>query len=342
MDKDLPIIDLQPLIASDTSDTNDKLATLAHDIDHACREAGFFYVRGHGLDPVLLEATFAAAAQFFALPRPAKAAIAIQNSPCHRGWFSLNSEILDAQNHPEGDYKEGIKIGRDLPPTHPHVRAALPLHGANQWAVLPTPAATIAWRNTMEQCYAACEVVARHIMHALALGLGLRGDYFDQWLQLPMATLSPLYYPPLDSGGNKEGDKERDKERNKEAQISAGAHTDFGCITLLMQKQISGLEIQQKDGSWRGVPVLDDMLVVNIGDMMARWTNNQYRSTRHRVINQKHTPRQSLAFFFDPDADADLSPLPGCQATKAHYPPATALSHLLQKIEASFVYRQNP
>jgi isopenicillin N synthase-like dioxygenase len=163
-------------------------------------------------------------------------------------------------------------------------------------------------------------------MQGFALSLGLADDYFAQYLSLPMATLGPLYYPP----------------RGDEAGLSAGAHTDFGCLTLLAQQEIEGLEVLSKQGDWQVVPVRDDALVVNIGDMLARWTNDLYASTQHRVVNRSDKPRYSMAFFFDPDPDADLTPLPGCLASGAtpHYSPATCLSHLLQKIEESFAYRQ--
>ena len=317
----LPVIDFGAFSAG----TDEACRKTADQIDQACRESGFFYLANHGVAPDILADAFDAAAQFFALPRAEKGRIAIENSPCHRGWFALGGEALDTRAHPEGDYKEGIKIGQDLSADHPRVRAGIALHGPNQWPDIA------GWQPTMQRCFDACENLSRQLMQAFALALGLERQFFDAWLSLPMATLGPLYYPPMPAGSVENC-----------ARIGAGAHTDFGCLTLLSQQHIGGLEIYTRDNEWREVPPRDDMLVVNIGDMLARWTNDRYASTRHRVVNKSDEARLSMAFFFDPDPGVDLSPLPGCLApgTEPKYPPATSLSHLIDKIGDSFSYRQ--
>ncbi len=293
--------------------------SVADAIGAACRDTGFFVLANHGLERRVSDAAFDAAAAFFDLPVAEKQKISIDQSPCHRGWYGLGGEVLDARTQPAGDMKEGLKIGRDLPLDHPMVVAQTPLHGPNQW---PDNADFIA---IMKACYAACETLSRQIMQAFALSLGLADDYFAPMLKLPMATLSPLRYPPQNG-----------------ADIGAGAHTDFGCLTLLLQRDEAGLEIQLPDGDWLALPCAPQQIIVNIGDMMARWSNNRYASTRHRVVNKSGRARHSMAFFFDPDADADLSPLPGCLAAgdTPHFPPASCLEHLLMKIDASFAYRQ--
>jgi len=313
----LPIIDFSSFVSGDA----DHRRAVAADIGAACREAGFFYLEGHGIDKILTQRAFAASHSFFALPPAEKAKIAIENSACHRGWFALGGEVLDAAQQPSGDYKEGVKIGCDLDIHHPRVQAGTPLHGPNQWPEVA------GWRETMQAYYEACTRLSRQLMQAFALSLELDETHFDADLTLPMATLGPLYYPP---------------RPQDEAILSAGAHTDFGCLTLLAQDDVAGLEVQDTQGVWHIVPPRTDALVVNIGDMLARWTNDLYASTRHRVVNRSDRARYSIAFFFDPDPEADLSPLPGCLASGAapHYPPATCLSHLLQKIEESFAYRQ--
>jgi isopenicillin N synthase-like dioxygenase len=316
-DPTLPVIDFTPFI----SGTDEARRATAKNIDRACRESGFFYLENHGIAPAIFADAFTAADKFFARPLAEKQRIAIENSACHRGWFALGGEALDGRAHPEGDYKEGIKIGQDLAPDHPRVQAGIALHGPNQWPDLP------GWQPTMQRCFAACEDLSRQLMQAFALALGLEQQFFDPWLNLPMATLGPLYYPPVPADAR--------------GRISAGAHTDFGCLTLLAQQHIGGLEIWTRDDTWCAVPPRENMLVVNIGDMLARWTNDRYASTRHRVVNTSENTRLSLAFFFDPDPDVDLSPLPGCLPPGAapKYPPATSLSHLIDKIGESFSYR---
>ncbi len=297
---------------------------VAAEIDRACRNIGFFYVVNHGVPRALVEAAFAQAKRFFQLPSAEKALISIARSPCHRGYFALGGENLDpAQQTAAGDFKEGIKIGRDLAADHPLVLAGTPLHGPNQW-----PSNLPGWREVMEDYYAALSSLGRDLMAAFALALGLREDFFEDKLTGPMATLGPLHYPPQ-SG------------RITEKRLGAGAHTDFGCLTILAQDASGGLQVQNCAGTWVDAPPVEGGFVVNIGDMMARWSNDLYASTRHRVINLSGHDRYSLPFFFDPDFDAALACLETCVSPQrpARYPPTTGGQHLLDRIDATFAYR---
>ena len=311
---DLPIIDFGGFISGGAE--NQK--RIADEIGQAAENIGFFVLKNHGLPRLVRSEAFDMAARFFDLPEDQKRRIEISLSPCHRGWYGEGGEVLDARLQPEGDVKQGLKIGRDLSPDHPRVKAGIKLHGPNQW---PEEDATLSgFKASMQNCYAACETLSRQLMRAFAVSLGLSDDYFDIWLKEPMATLSPLRYPAM---------------RDDDA-LSAGAHTDFGCLTLLMQKDQAGLEIETASG-WQAIPCLPDQIVVNIGDMMQRWTNGRYASTRHRVVNRSGRVRHSMAYFFDPDPDARLAPLPGCGG--GDEPPLTALDHLRHKIDESFAYR---
>ena len=312
----LPVIDFAGF-AEDLPDEA-RQRTIAAQIGAACRESGFFALTNHAIEAGLIDDAFAMAQHFFDLPIAQKQKIAIARSPCHRGWFAHGEEVLAKIEQPQGDYKEGLKIGRDLPPDHVRVKTALPLHGANQY---PEERDTlIGFRATMDALYGACEALSRQLMQAFALSLDLPPGHFDRWLSEPMATLAPLRYPPMQQA----------------AELSAGAHTDFGCLTLLFQHDVPGLEIETATG-WQAVPLLEGAIIVNIGDMMERWTAGLYGSTVHRVVNRSSNTRHSMAYFFDPDPDADLTPLPNCGASAT--PPLTALDHLLTKIDASFDYR---
>ena len=315
----LPMIDFSAF-GDDSAASRARRATIAGEIGAACRETGFFALTGHGIDATVIDDAFAMARNFFDLPEDKKREIAIERSPCHRGWFAHGGEVLDRTKQPQGDYKEGLKIGRDLPSDHTRVTAALPLHGANQYP--HESGALVGFRTQMDTLYGACEALSRYLMQAFALSLDLQPDHFDRWLSEPMATLSPLRYPPM----------------QKAAELSAGAHSDFGCLTLLFQHDVAGLEIKTKKG-WQDVPLLDGAIIVNIGDMMEHWTGGLYASTVHRVVNRSQTTRHSMAYFFDPDPDADLTPLPNCGASAAA--PLSALEHLLNKIDASFDYRSD-
>jgi isopenicillin N synthase-like dioxygenase len=318
---EIPVVDMAPFLHGTPAARRE----VALQIGTACRNIGFFYVVNHGVPQDLVDQTFAEARRFFDLPMERKQEIAIARSPNHRGYFALGGENLDPEKQKEtGDFKEGLKVGRDLSPDHPLVRAGLPLHGPNQW-----PSGLPGWKEAMQAYYAAMSRLGRAIMHAFALTLELPEEHFDKWLTGPMATVGPLHYPPQ-SG------------RITAARIGAGAHTDFGCLTILAQDPVGGLQVRNSAGTWIDAPFIPGSFVVNIGDMMARWTNDLFCSTLHRVINSSGRDRYSIPFFFDPDFNADLTVLRTCAGPErpAKYPPTTGGQYLLDRINATFDYRQ--
>jgi isopenicillin N synthase-like dioxygenase len=318
----IPVIDFGPFLRGSSAERKN----VARMVGEACRNIGFFYLVNHGVRWGLIEQSFAEAKRFFALPLERKREIAIEKSPCHRGYFGLGGENLDPKKQLyAGDLKEGIKIGRDLALDHPLVRAGTPLHGPDQW-----PSGLPGWRETMQACYDALVGLGREIMHAFALALELPEDHFDRWLTGPMATLGPLHYPPHDG-------------RISEERLGAGAHTDFGCLTIVAQDRVGGLQVRNSAGAWIDAPFIEGSFLVNIGDMMERWTNGIFSSTTHRVINTSGKDRYSLPFFFDPDFNADLTCLETCQGPDrpARYPPTTGGQHLLDMINATFDYHRD-
>jgi isopenicillin N synthase-like dioxygenase len=313
---EIPVIDIDPFLHG----TPVARAEAAKKIGDACRNIGFFYITNHGVPEALIAQTYVEARRFFSLPAAVKAEVAIEHSSCHRGYFSTGGENLDPARQKSGDLKEGYKIGRDLEADHPLVRAGTPLHGPNQW-----PANLPGWRETMTAYYKAMEKLGRDLMRAFALALDLPETYFDDWLTAPMTTLGPLHYPPQTG-------------HITQAQIGAGAHTDYGCLTLLAQDDAGGLQVRNAAGQWVDAPPIAGSYVVNIGDMMERWTNGVFTSTLHRVINTSGRERYSLPFFFDPDFHAPVACLNTCLGSGAKFPPTTAGQHLLDKINASFTY----
>ena len=318
---EIPVIDLAPFLRGNAR----ARAEVAAKIGAACREIGFFYVVNHGVPAELIGRVYAESERFFRQPDLAKAEIAIENSTVHRGYFKVGGENLDpAKQKQDGDLKEGVKIGRDLGPGHPLVTAKTPLHGANQW-----PQNLPGWQAVMQDYYDVMEALGRQLMQAFALALGLQEDWFDHWLNAPMTTLGLLHYPPQ-------------KGRITEAQLGAGAHSDYGCLTMLAQDDAGGLQVLERGGAWLDAPPIAGSFVVNIGDMMERWTNGVFTSTLHRVINISGGERYSLPFFFDPDFNAEITCLPTCLAPgeMPKYQPTTAGQHLLDMINASFEYHR--
>jgi len=286
----------------------------------ACLAHGFFYATGHGIPRAMVAAQFDWAARLFALPRAEKQAISLFHSPARRGWEDLGDQTLDASAQP--DRKESFYSGVDYPPDHPNVLAGLTSYGANQW-----PAALPGFAAQMEAYTGACTALAERIMRLLAHSLALPDDFFDATMREPMITLRLVRYPPQasDAGADVFG---------------AGAHTDWGAVTILAQDDLGGLEVQTAEGEWRPAPPIPDSFVVNLGDMIPRWTNGLYRSTPHRVINANPSGRDrySVPFFYSPNYHARIVAVPGSVAPgeAPRSAPCTAGEHMAEMYRRSY------
>jgi isopenicillin N synthase-like dioxygenase len=281
----LPVIDMAPLRnAAEGAACRD----VARAIDRACRDRGFFYVRGHGIAEDAFRRLYAASRRFFALPDTEKAAIAMAlGGIAWRGWFPLGGEFTSGKP----DRKEGLYFGSELGPDHPRVRAGWPLHGANLWPG-QVPELRAAVLDYMDQAVRA----AAALMTGIARALDLEPDYFaTQYTADPTVLFRIFRYPacpPSDAGWG------------------VGEHTDYGLLTLLAQDAEGGLQVRTGSG-WIDAPPLPGTLVCNIGDMLDRLTGGVYRSTPHRVRNYGDRDRLSFPLFFDPDFAAEIRPLPG-------------------------------
>lgn len=306
----LPIIDF-----SDFERDPAAQRAIAQHIDAACRHTGCFYLRGHGLPPAQLAALFAQCRAFFALPLAQKQAAAWTTAQSNRGYGQLGRERLNPDR--PTDYKETYNIGceRDTPDAPQNVY----------------PAALPEFRDTAQAGFAAFTAVANQVMRGLAIALDLPPDFFVQRHDQQPFTLRFLHYPPPPSA------LEAD-------QIRAGEHTDYGTITLLAQDDCGGLEVQTPDGEWIAAPSIPDALLVNLGDLMARWTNHRYRSTPHRVglpagANAGRS-RYSVVFFCDANPDTEVACLPSCH-NAAHpplYPPIRAGDYLVSRLNNTYQY----
>jgi isopenicillin N synthase-like dioxygenase len=163
----------------------------------------------------------------------------------------------------------------------------------NLWPDLP------GFRDTMLAYFDACHRLGLLLHRAFAQDLGLAPDFFDDKLDRPMAVLRLLHYPPA-------------PERAEAGQLGAGEHTDYGCVTLLATDGVGGLEVRTRGGDWVPAPHVPGTFVCNIGDCLMRWTNDIYVSTPHRVVSPAGRERFSVAFFLDPNPDAEIACLPGC------------------------------
>lgn len=309
----LPIVDVSTTFRGSVQAIDE----VAAQIDRAARHFGFFYVVGHSVPSTLTAAMFDASRRFFALPEAEKRAIEIARSPSFRGYDPMGLQSLDPGK--PADLKEGFNIGA---PFAEGVDRISRRHSPNQW---PSEACVSGFRATAEAYFHALDGLGRHLMGLLAVALGLSRDYFEPSLTRSLSTLRLLHYPPQEVVVDP-------------AEMGCGAHTDWGGLTLLAQDQVGGLEVMGEQGIWHPVPHVPDSFVINLGDLVARWTNDLYRSTLHRVQNRvSGKDRLSLPYFFEVNEDTVISALPGCASVDrpARYPVVSAGEHLMMKYEES-------
>jgi isopenicillin N synthase-like dioxygenase len=180
----------------------------------------------------------------------------------------------------------------------------------------------------MERYRDEIRTLSARVHRLFALDLGLKRDFFDPFFSNPMATLRLLHYPSV--------------PRIEQKEPGAGAHTDYGNITLLAQDSVGGLEVRWRDGRWISAPPISNTFICNIGDCLMRWSNDTYVSNPHRVVSPVERERYSIAYFSDPDPEADIRCLPGCSSATnpPHYAPISAADYLRQRFEATYAYRR--
>ncbi|WP_421981946.1 isopenicillin N synthase family dioxygenase [Roseibium sp.] len=312
-DQGLPVIDLAPL----SDGTQAGVAAVASEIGHAAREIGFFYVRNHGVDAALIDRTFRAAHQLFGEPLDAKMALTKDFFKTNRGYVPMKGENLDPSK--PSDLKEAFNIGLDLASDDPRIVAGEPFRAVNQWPGLP------GWKETLLSYFNEVWALGRRLHQAISVDLGVDRYFFETKLDAPMATLRLLHYPPQ-------------PESAEAGQIGAGTHTDYGNITILLPDEVGGLEVQRRDGAWLKAPTIEGAFVCNIGDCLMRWTNDIYVSTPHRVVNSSGRERYSIAFFLDPNPDAEVACLPGClnEGEQPKYPAISGADYLKTRLDASY------
>jgi isopenicillin N synthase-like dioxygenase len=313
----LPVIDIAPLVEGKPEGER----RVAAEIGAACRGIGFFLIRNHGVPDAVLDGAFAAGDRFFARPEAEKRGVSIERSRHNRGYVPFAGERLDPSR--PGDAKEAFNIGRDLAPDDPDVVAGTPFHGVNQWPDVP------GFRDALLAYFAAMQDLCGRLHRAFAIDLGLEPDFFADRIDRPLATLRLLHYPPhpgaFDGG-----------------LYGAAPHTDYGNVTVLAQDDAGGLQVKRRDGGWIDAPPLPGTFVCNIGDCLMRWSNDVYVSTPHRVVNLSGRERRSIAFFCDPNADAEVACLPTCAGPDRppRYPPTTGAAYLKERLDATYAFRK--
>lgn len=312
MSRALPVIDIGALSSLRFGDRLE----VSLEIGSACRDRGFFYVVNHGIPEQLIARTLAESRKLFALPQAAKDAVHKSRSAANRGYESLGGQTLKPGGEP--DLKEGFYIGPELAAGDPRIGRFN--QGQNQWPdELPN------FRTAMLEYHAALLALSKRLMDALALSLNLREAAFAEFCHEANALLRLLHYPPhpVESGNV----------------MGAGEHTDFGALTILLQDVSGGLQVYDRGtGAWTAAEPLTRSFVVNLGDLIARWTNDRYRSTLHRVVNRSGTDRYSMPFFFSGAPEHRISCLPCCLAPgeMPKYKPVTAEEHIKERYRQTY------
>jgi isopenicillin N synthase-like dioxygenase len=277
---EISLVDVGPLVAGSSG-----RGDVARQIGEACRDHGFFYVVGHGVDEKMCRHLAELSRRFFAKPMSEKMRIGMaRGGRAWRGYFATGDELTSGKP----DRKEGIYFGAELPSDHPLVLAGTPLHGPNLFPEI------LGFREAVLAYMAALERLGHHLMAALAMSLGLDESYFaDRYTGDPLVLFRIFNYP-ASSGG--------------EESWGVGEHTDYGLLTILRQDDNRGLQVKTRS-RWIDAPPIPGSFICNIGDMLDRLTRGIYRSTPHRVLSSAARDRLSLAFFFDPNYGAEVRPI---------------------------------
>ncbi|WP_158858517.1 isopenicillin N synthase family dioxygenase [Lunatibacter salilacus] len=291
--QEVPSLDL----ADFTSGNEEKKAAFVEQLGDAYQNIGFVAIKNHGLSQSLQDKLYAVIQKFFKLPDDIKSKYEYPEIGYQRGYTGKGKEHAKGRN--TGDLKEFYHVGQDLSqiPDTDSVKSSYP---ANVW-----PEEIPEFREISLQVFSAIENAGKNMLRAIALHLDLSEDYFEQKVLFGNSILRSIHYFPIENPDTVPADA-----------VRAAEHGDINLITLLMGASADGLQVLRRDGEWIPITALPDQLVVNVGDMLERLTNNTLKSTIHRVVNpprdKMNSSRYSIPFFMHPRSEMDLSCLIGC------------------------------
>jgi isopenicillin N synthase-like dioxygenase len=283
----IPVVNLADFISGDEK----KKAAFVQQLGKAYEDVGFVAVKNHGIPDALISDLYQYVQEFFSLPSDKKRMYEIPELAGQRGYTSFGKEHAKGSDAP--DLKEFFQYGQIVPENHP----LKPEYPDNV-----SVAEVSGFNETLFKAYRAFEKSGKTLLQAIALYLGLDENYFDNKVEEGNSILRAIHYPPITV--------------EPKSAIRAEQHEDINLITLLVGASAGGLEILTKQNEWVPVTSLPEQIVVNVGDMLQRLTNNKLKSTTHRVVNPPrelwHTSRFSIPFFLHPKSATDLSALEGC------------------------------
>ncbi|UFN47532.1 isopenicillin N synthase family oxygenase [Roseomonas sp. OT10] len=306
----IPLVDIGGLYSDDPA----AKAAVAAQIGRACDEIGFFYAVGHHVPVEVIEAARDHAAAFFALPLEER--LKVKSDRNNRGYREMGDTV-----HKSGKIfaRDSFDLGFPVAEDDPEVLAGTPLYAPNQWPDLP------GFEAALTRYYTGTFEVGMKILEGFALYLGKEADFFSRQFSHPVADMVINHYygygraVSLGAG-----------------ETASGAHTDHGIVTILWQDESGGLQVLDKGDSWIDAPPIRGSYVINVGELMKRWTNGRFRATVHRVIHTKDTDRISMPLFCNPDFRTVVDPRQlGMSEAEAKYEPVMSGDFLLSRFKAT-------
>ena len=315
-----PIVDIEKYFNSNKIEKDN----YSQEVDAICRNSGFLAIKNHGIDQPVIEGIWNATERFFSLSSNKKNESKAPFDGYPYGYLGPGKEALAASkgmNTPP-DLKESFNGGPILRPANITDSDALSFCYADTiW-----PNSPVEFKSAWIAYYQQMEILASKIMQLFATALRLEERFFDPYIDQPISALRALNYPAQ-------------KKPPEIGQLRAGAHSDYGSLTILLPEENSvGLEILTLSGQWELVPAIPNTFIINIGDLMARWTNDRWISTLHRVVNKGSiNKRQSLAYFHQPNWNAEIQCLSCClqDGELPKYPPVKSGPYLMEKFKST-------
>ena len=319
--KAIPLIDVGAALRGEPG----AIDAVAVEIRRACESVGFFYLAGHGVPDAVVDAAFAASRELHALPDAEKERLKLNEN--NIGYLAVNQSIQGASTIHKAtrpNYNESFFISHDRATDHPDVVAGVPLRGRNQW-----PEGHERIRTAMMTYFKTLEGVGERMLPVLARALGMPAEHFAPFFaDEAHINLRFLHYPPQDV--------------TDDEQFGQGPHTDNSFVTILARTEVPGLAVRLPSGEWLAPPLIPGTFLVNLGNMMKRWSNDRFLSTPHAVLNESGTDRYSIAFFYSPNIATRIECLPSCTGPDdpPRYPPAVYRDLVLEFYNANYFHRK--
>src|SRR6266568_8536939 len=317
----IPVIDFGPVFAGEPG----ALRSTAAASCHACENVGFFYALNHGVPEALIDRAFAASRRFHALPLADKLALRLNEN--NIGYLPINASVQGAASVHKAtrpNQNESFVVSYDRGPDHPDVIAGKPLRGRNQW-----PSGAAGLRRDMMAYFRALGAMCDRMLPVFAVALDMPEDFFAPFFANEAhANLRLLHYPPQDGG--------------EDNLFGQAPHTDNSFMTALARTEVPGLAVRLPQGEWFAPPIVPGTFLINLGNMMRRWSNDRFLSTPHGVLNDSGTDRYSIAYFHSPNPDSVIECAPTCTGADnpARYPPAVYRDLVLEFYRANYFHQK--